>query len=161
MAPLLWNFECIFCTYIRRNQERRESKLWSCDSGAALIAHDVTAPMTMHLRKNWQSVHNITFVNKANFVKLYNNFVLKWLIFALYSGCCTRTDIVREIREHLEDTLRICDVSAMGLYDDDYDNSAHSPSWLFSDRLHQVLRLLVLPTKLSLFIFTTIVILLS
>ena len=27
--------------------------------------------------------------------------------------CCTRTDIVRE---HLEDTLRICDVSAMGLY---------------------------------------------
>jgi hypothetical protein len=29
-------------------------------------------------------------------------------------GCCTRTDIVGE---HLEDTLRICDVSAMGLYD--------------------------------------------
>jgi hypothetical protein len=29
-------------------------------------------------------MHNITFVNKANFVKLYNNFVLKWLIFALY-----------------------------------------------------------------------------
>jgi hypothetical protein len=28
-------------------------------------------------------------------------------------GCCTRTDIVRE---HLEDTLRICDVSAKGLY---------------------------------------------
>ena len=28
-------------------------------------------------------------------------------------GCCTRTDIVRE---HLEDTLRICDVSANGLY---------------------------------------------
>jgi hypothetical protein len=27
-------------------------------------------------------------------------------------GCCTRTDIVRE---HLEDTLRVCDVSAMGL----------------------------------------------
>jgi hypothetical protein len=27
-------------------------------------------------------MHNITFVNKANFVKLYNNFVLKWLIFA-------------------------------------------------------------------------------
>ena len=26
-------------------------------------------------------------------------------------GCCTRTDIVRE---HLEDTLRICDVSAKG-----------------------------------------------
>ena len=25
-------------------------------------------------------------------------------------GCCTRTDIVRE---YLEDTLRICDVSAM------------------------------------------------
>jgi hypothetical protein len=29
-------------------------------------------------------MHNITFVNKANFVKLYNNFVLKWLIFLLY-----------------------------------------------------------------------------
>ena len=28
-------------------------------------------------------------------------------------GFCTRTDIVRE---HLEDNLRICDVSAMGLY---------------------------------------------
>ena len=28
-------------------------------------------------------------------------------------GCCTRTDIVRE---HLEDTLRIYDVSAKGLY---------------------------------------------
>jgi hypothetical protein len=28
-------------------------------------------------------------------------------------GCCTRTDIVRE---HLEGTLRICDVSAKGLY---------------------------------------------
>jgi hypothetical protein len=27
-------------------------------------------------------------------------------------GCCTRTDIVME---HLEDTLRICDVSAKGL----------------------------------------------
>ena len=29
-------------------------------------------------------MHNITFVNKANFVKVNNNFVLKWLIFALY-----------------------------------------------------------------------------
>jgi hypothetical protein len=28
-------------------------------------------------------------------------------------GFCTRTDIVRE---HLEDNLRICDVSAKGLY---------------------------------------------
>ena len=28
-------------------------------------------------------------------------------------GCCIRTDIARE---HLEDTLRICDVSAKGLY---------------------------------------------
>ena len=35
-------------------------------------------------RTNEQSMHNITFVNKANFVKFYNNFVLKWLIFALY-----------------------------------------------------------------------------
>jgi hypothetical protein len=33
--------------------------------------------------------------------------------FRAICGCCTRTDIVRE---HLEDTLRICDVSAMGLY---------------------------------------------
>ena len=57
-------------------------------------------------------MHNITFVNKAKFLKVYNNFVLKWLILAL-CGCCTRTDIVRE---HLEDTLRICDVSAKGLY---------------------------------------------
>ena len=58
-------------------------------------------------------MHNITFVNKANFLKVYNNFVLKWLILACaVCGCCTRTDIVRE---HLEDTLRICDVSAKGL----------------------------------------------
>ena len=35
----------------------------------------------------------------------------------------------------------------------DYDYSAHTPSGLFSDRLHQVLRLLILPTKLRLFIF--------
>jgi hypothetical protein len=28
-----------------------------------------------------------------------------------------------------------------------FDYSAHSPSRLFSDRLHQVLRLLVLPTR--------------
>jgi hypothetical protein len=33
--------------------------------------------------------------------------------FCAVCGCCTRTDIVRE---HLEGTLRICDVSAMGLY---------------------------------------------
>jgi hypothetical protein len=33
--------------------------------------------------------------------------------FCAVCGCCTWTDIVRE---HLEDTLRICDVSAMGLY---------------------------------------------
>ena len=33
--------------------------------------------------------------------------------FFAVCGCCTRTDIVRE---HLEDTLRICDVSAKGLY---------------------------------------------
>jgi hypothetical protein len=32
--------------------------------------------------------------------------------FCAECGCCTRTDIVRE---HLEDTLRICDVNAMGL----------------------------------------------
>ena len=39
--------------------------------------------------------------------------------FCAVCGCCTRTDIVRE---HLEDTLRICDVSAMGLY----SGGAHS-----------------------------------
>jgi hypothetical protein len=33
--------------------------------------------------------------------------------FRAVCDCCTRTDIVWE---HLEDTLRICDVSAMGLY---------------------------------------------
>jgi hypothetical protein len=33
--------------------------------------------------------------------------------FCAVCGCCTRIDIVRE---HLEDTLRICDVSAKGLY---------------------------------------------
>ena len=48
------------------------------------IAHDVTAPVTMQLEDKLATMHNITFVNKANFVKLYNNFVLKWLIFALY-----------------------------------------------------------------------------
>jgi hypothetical protein len=32
--------------------------------------------------------------------------------FCAVCGCSTQTDIVRE---HLEDTLRICDVSAMGL----------------------------------------------
>jgi hypothetical protein len=65
-------------------------------------------------------MHNITFVNKENFVKLYNNFVLKWLIFALYvvvvleyRKIITNIDIGGE---RLEDTLRICDVSAMGLF---------------------------------------------
>jgi hypothetical protein len=57
-------------------------------------------------------MHNRTFVNKANFVKLYNNFVLKWLILALY----VVVEPEQIVREHLEDTLRICDVSAMGLY---------------------------------------------
>jgi hypothetical protein len=42
-----------------------------------------------------------------------------------------------------------------------YDYSAHSPFGLFSDQLRQVLRLLILPTKLKLYIFPTIVILLS
>ena len=40
--------------------------------------------------------------------------------FCAVCGCCTRTDIVRE---HLEDTLRICDVSAMGLYVKKFLNS--------------------------------------
>ena len=52
-------------------------------------------------------MHNIIFVNKANFVKVYNNFVLRWLIFALYV-------VVVQY-----DTLRTCDVSAMGLYNDE------------------------------------------
>jgi hypothetical protein len=34
-------------------------------------------------RTNCQSMHNITLVNKANFLKVYYNFVLKWLILAL------------------------------------------------------------------------------
>jgi hypothetical protein len=38
---------------------------------------------------------------------------IKMVNFCAVCGCCTRTDIVRE---HLEDTLRICDVSAMGLF---------------------------------------------
>jgi hypothetical protein len=29
-------------------------------------------------------MHNVISVNKANFEKLYNNFVLKWLVFELY-----------------------------------------------------------------------------
>jgi hypothetical protein len=29
-------------------------------------------------------MHTVASVNKANFVKLYNNLVLKWLIVALY-----------------------------------------------------------------------------
>jgi hypothetical protein len=58
-------------------------------------------------------MHNITFVNKANFVKLYNNFVLKWLVFALYVVVVPEQILLA--REHLEDALRICDVSAMGL----------------------------------------------
>jgi hypothetical protein len=33
--------------------------------------------------------------------------------FCAVCGCCAQTDIVRE---HLEDTLRICDVSAMDLF---------------------------------------------
>jgi hypothetical protein len=41
--------------------------------------------------------------------------------FCAVCGCCTRTDIVQE---HLEDTLRICDVSAMGLYQGFQNNPA-------------------------------------
>ena len=40
--------------------------------------------------------------------------------FCAVCGCCTQTDIVRE---HLEDTLRICDVSAMGRYMKKFLNS--------------------------------------
>jgi hypothetical protein len=57
--------------------------------------------------------------------------------------------------------LRFYSREALFYYDYDYDYAAHSPSGLFSDRLHELLRLLILPTKLGLFIFTTIVILLS
>ena len=57
-------------------------------------------------------MRNITSVYKANFVKLYNNFVLKWLIFALYVVVVPEQILI--VKEHLEDTLRICDVSAMG-----------------------------------------------
>jgi hypothetical protein len=51
------------------------------------IAHDVTAPVHDDAFGGQISnlyMHNITFVNKANFVKIYNNFALKWSIFALY-----------------------------------------------------------------------------
>jgi hypothetical protein len=41
--------------------------------------------------------------------------------FCAVCGCCTRTDIVRE---HLEGTLRICDVSAMGS-----NGSINTKSW--------------------------------
>ena len=41
-------------------------------------------------------------------------------------GCCTRTDIVRE---HLEDTLRICDVSAKGLFASIAQHFAIGNSW--------------------------------
>ena len=51
------------------------------------IAHDVTAPVTMHLKDK---------------LAIYG-----WYNFCKQSKFCTRTDIVRE---HLEDTLRICDV---------------------------------------------------
>jgi hypothetical protein len=38
-------------------------------------------------------------------------------------------------------------------FDYDYYYLAHPPSGLFSDQLHQVLRLLILPTKLRLFYY--------
>ena len=58
-------------------------------------------------------MHNIIFVNKANFVKVYNNFVLKWLIFALYVVVVPEQILLGSI---WRTTLRICDVSAKGLY---------------------------------------------
>jgi hypothetical protein len=54
-------------------------------------------------------MHNINFVNKANFVKVYKNFVLKWLIFALYVVVVPEQILFGSI-------WRICGVSAMGLY---------------------------------------------
>ena len=48
-------------------------------------------------------MHNITFVNKANFVKVYNNFVLKWFILALCVVVVPEQILFN--REHLEDTL--------------------------------------------------------
>jgi hypothetical protein len=62
-------------------------------------------------RTNYKSMHNITFVNKANFVKVYNNFVLKLLIFALYVVVVPEQILLGSIWRIL---LRICDVSAMG-----------------------------------------------
>jgi hypothetical protein len=69
------------------------------------ISHDVTAPVMMHLEVKLQSMHNITFVNKANFLKVYNNFVLKWLIFALYVVVVPEQILLRSIWI-LEDTPR-------------------------------------------------------
>jgi hypothetical protein len=48
------------------------------------IAHEVTASVTMHLEDKWAIYAQYNFCNKATFVKFYNDFVLKWLIFALY-----------------------------------------------------------------------------
>jgi hypothetical protein len=52
--------------------------------------------------------------------------------FFAVCGCCTRTDIVRE---HLEDTLRICDVSAKGLYEPNANNIYYSYSYTITCEL--------------------------
>jgi hypothetical protein len=60
-----------------------DSHLWFIFLHNRPIVHDVTAPVTMDLEDKLATMHNITSVNKASFEKLYNNFVLKWLVFAL------------------------------------------------------------------------------
>ena len=66
-----------------------------------------------HLITNFPQSMRLLLIKNANFVKLNNNFeLIKMVNFCAVSGCCTRTDIVRE---HQEDTGRICDVSSMGL----------------------------------------------
>jgi hypothetical protein len=78
-------------------------------------------------------MHNITFVNKAIFLKVYNNFVLKWLILALCVVVVPEQILLGSIWGYslfcdLEDTLRICDVSAKGLLRGGRRESTANPS---------------------------------
>jgi hypothetical protein len=74
------------------------------------ISHDVTAPVMMHLEVKLQSMHNITFVNKANFLKVYNNFVLKWLIFALYVVVVPKQILLRSIWIRPQSSLKVLEI---------------------------------------------------
>ena len=74
--------------------------------------------------------------------------------FCAVCGCCTRTDIVRE---HLEDTLRICDVSAMGLYDSWSNRSTLltlEPREIKIQQLHIAERMSHVPNTVPLTLYT-------